>query len=73
MGLHAHILEYGRRSPQLLSLNDLLGQPCTLSLSLEPDRSDCTLRFLSSCLLGVGYGQRPKEPIQAAGTWYAYA
>lgn len=55
MGLYANILEHGWSTSQLLPLYHLSRQPCPFSVSLEHNRVDGPLRFVSGLLLGLGY------------------
>ena len=68
MGLHAHFLEHGRCTSQLLSLYALLSQSRTIGLSYEQICFSVALCDISFRILDLGHSQQPKEPIQATGT-----
>ena len=61
MGLHAHLLEYGGGSFELLSLHDLSRESRTERLPLEPLCLDRAVHLLSLRLLGLGHDEQPEE------------
>ncbi len=70
MGIYAHLLESGWRTPELLSLYYLPGQPRTFGIPLESLRSRGTLCFLYLHVLDLGHHQQSEEQVQAAGAGY---
>jgi len=57
VGFHAHFLESGRCTAELLPLYDLPGEPCPFGLPLESLRSRSIIRLLSVHVLDLGYNQ----------------
>lgn len=57
MGFHADLLEPRWRSPELLPLHNLPGQPRPGHVPLEPLLPHIPLRRLPLRVLGVGYDQ----------------